>query len=307
MIKFIKKGYKIKEKFLNFYSTYPYLDFEQTIEFYAIFGGVEELIELELFDDIFSVVRDTMQNRFDMLQNLITPSYLKEPPYNRLLYHLAKGDSKIVSAYYKSKLGEQSGNEIVQELEELKVLQIEKSRENPLKIHPKHKLKKELRSYIIQDKARFTKPFYRFWFAFVIPYIDELQAGRVDEFLDNFQNHYEKLRSYIFEQLSLEVLQVYYKNNPLISSGSYWDKKSEFDILALGTNGKIILAECKYKDRKVCKNELNKLKQKAIRSGIKVDKFVVFSKSGFSNELIASKPKDTLLFDLNDIKSLLII
>jgi hypothetical protein len=307
MIKFIKKGYKIKEKFLNFYSTYPYLDFEQTIEFYAIFGGAEELIELELFDDIFSVVRDTMQNRFDILQNLIIPSYLKEPPYSRLLYHLAKGDSKIISAYYKSKLGEQSGNEIVQELEELKVLQIEKSRENPLKIHPKHKLKKELRSYIIQDKARFTKPFYRFWFAFVMPYIDELQAGRVDEFLDNFQNHYEKLRSYIFEQLSLEVLQVYYKNNPLISYGSYWDNKSEFDILALSTNGKIILAECKYKDRKVCKNELNKLKQKAIHSNIKVDKFVVFSKSGFSNELITSKPKDTLLFDLKDIKSLLII
>jgi hypothetical protein len=307
MIKFIKKGYKIKEKFLSFYNAYPYLDFEQAIEFYAIFGGIEELVELELFDDILSVVRDTVQNRFDMLQNLITPSYLKEPPYNRLLYHLAKGDSKIVSAYYKSKLGEQSGNEIVQELEELKVLQIEKSRENPLKIHPKHKLKKELRGYIIQDKARFAKPFYRFWFAFVMPYIDELQAGRVDEFLDNFQNHYERLRSYIFEQLSLEALQVYYKNNPLISYGSYWDNKSEFDILALSTNGKIILAECKYKDRKVCKNELNKLKQKAILSGIKVDKFVVFSKSGFSNELISSRPKDTLLFDLDEMKRLIMI
>jgi hypothetical protein len=57
----------------------------------------------------------------------------------------------------------------------------------------------------------------------------------------------------------------------------------------------------------VCKNELNKLKQKAILSGIKVDRFVVFSKSGFSNELISSKPKDTLLFDLDEMKRLIMI
>jgi hypothetical protein len=307
MIKFIKKGYKIKEKFLSFYNAYPYLDFEQAIEFYAIFGGVEEFLELELFDDVFSVVGTTVENELDNLQNLITPSYLLEPPYSRLLCHLARGDSKIVSAYYKSKLGQQSGDEILQELEELGVLQVEKSRENPLKIHPKHKLKKDLRSYIIQDKARFVKPFYRFWFAFVMPYMDKLQKGRSDEFLDNFQKHYERLRSYLFEQLSLEALRVYYQDNPLISYGSYWDKNSEFDILALSKNREIILAECKYKDRKVCKNELNKLKQKAILSGIKVDRFVVFSKSGFSNELISSKPKDTLLFDLSKIKSLIMI
>ena len=56
---------------------------------------------------------------------------------------------------------------------------------------------------------------------------------------------------------------------------------SEFDILAVTESKTVILGECKYKDRKVCKNELTKLKAKALESGLKVDVFALFSKSGF--------------------------
>lgn len=68
---------------------------------------------------------------------------------------------------------------------------------------------------------------------------------------------------------------------------------------------KIILGECKYKDRTVCKNELTKLKMKAAESGIKVDVYALFSKSGFSKELLGMKNENLLLFDLNDLKKIL--
>ena len=48
----------------------------------------------------------------------------------------------------------------------------------------------------------------------------------------------------------------------------------------------------------------NELKTKAIQSGIKADVFVLFSKSGFSNELLQTQSEDLLLFDLNDLKAL---
>ncbi len=67
---------------------------------------------------------------------------------------------------------------------------------------------------------------------------------------------------------------------------------------------KVILGECKYKDRKVCKNELTKLKVKALESNINVDVYALFSKSGFSNELLQTQDEDLLLFDLNDLKAL---
>jgi hypothetical protein len=64
------------------------------------------------------------------------------------------------------------------------------------------------------------------------------------------------------------------------------------------------LGECKYKERKVCKNELSKLKAKAEQSGINVDTYALFSKSGFSNELLQTQDEDLLLFSLDDLERL---
>ena len=64
----------------------------------------------------------------------------------------------------------------------------------------------------------------------------------------------------------------------------------------------MIVAECKYKDRKVCKNELTKLKLKAAQSGLQATYWVLFSKQGFSGELLGLKDKDLLLFDLQDFR-----
>ena len=145
----------------------------------------------------------------------------------------------------------------------------------------------------------------RFWFGFVTYYRKDLSIGKGDAFLENFEKNYDRLRSLVYEQLWDELLIHYYSDkSPLISSGSYWNIHSEFDILAVSKDKKVILGECKYKDRKVCKNELTKLKAKAAESGIKVDVYALFSKSGFSNELLQMQDKNLLLFDLNDLEVL---
>jgi hypothetical protein len=300
------KDITIKKIFLAFYQKHPYLTLEQAIDYFSIYGGVEDSVGLEFFDDIFTLVERNFVDEFETFANSISPSYLLDEPYSKLLTILAKGEGKLISSLHKAKLGESSGMSILQEMIENEIIYIEKSRENPLKIHPKYKLKKELRRYKIQDKARFTLPFYRFWFGFVMPFYSELQQGKYKNFMEYFKQHYERLRSLVFEQLSKDLLVEYFKDkDEIISCDSYWDKDNEFDILAVTKSHKIILAECKYKDRKVCKNELNKLKQKALYSSIKVDKFVLFSKSGFSKELISYPIKDLILFDLDDFITLL--
>ena len=276
------------------------------MEYFSILGGIGESIELDYYDDVFSMVKSNFVDDFISYQNLVLPSYLLETPYRELLVAVARGDGKLYSVLRKSKLSEGVGERIVEELVSLNILKIEYSRESPLKRHPKHKLKKEQRSYRIQDKLRFIHPFMRFWFGFVTYYKNELLIGKGDRFLENFEKHYERLRSLVYEQLSNDLLIKYYDDKePIISSGSYWNIYSEFDILAVTQNKKIILGECKYKDRTVCKNELTKLKQKAAESGIKVDVYALFSKSGFSKELLGMKSEQLLLFDLNDLKVLL--
>jgi len=263
---------------------------------------MEESIELDYFDDVFSMVESNFVENFSTFQTLVSPSYLLESPYREILVAVARGDGKFYSVLKKARLSKSIGEEIVKELISHHILWLEPSREGPLRTHPKHKLKKELRSYRIQDKLRFVDPFMRFWFGFVSSYTKELSIGKGDAFLENFKKHQERLYSLVYEQLCDALLIEHYaKTTPLLSSGSYWNQHSEFDILAVTSDKKVVLGECKYKDRKVCKSELTKLKAKALQSRIKVDVYALFSKSGFSNELLQNKDEKLLLFDLNDL------
>jgi len=284
----------------------PHLTLEQSIEYFSILGGAGNNIEIDFFDDMFSMLESNFVQNFSKFQALISPSYLMELPYSKLLMSVARGDGKFYSVLRKAGLNESVGSNLVSELISMNILYLEQTREQPLKIHPKHKLKKELRSYRIQNKLRFVHPFMRFWFGFVMHYKKDLLEGEGSAFLDNFSKNHERLRTLVYEQLCNDFLTKFYeKTAPLLSSGSYWNQHSEFDILAITKDKKLILGECKYKDRKICKNELSKLKTKALQSGIKVDVYVLFSKSGFSNELLSLKDRDLLLFDLNDLKVLL--
>ena len=279
---------------------------EQAVEYFSILGGIDENIELDYFDDVFSMVESNFIENFIKFQSLVSPSYLLETPYREVLVAVARGDGKLYSVLRKAKLSESTGEKLIDELISLGVLKIEYSRESPLRTHPKHKLPRDQRAYRIQDKLRFTQPFMRFWFGFVTYYRKDLALGKSEKFLENFEKHYERLRSLVYEQLCNDLLVDYYKNKEtIISSGSYWNVYSEFDILAVTKSKKIILGECKYKDRTVCKNELTKLKQKAAESGMKVDVYALFSKSGFSKELLGLQDEKLLLFDLNDLKVLL--
>ena len=249
------------------------------------------------------MVKSNFVDDFTKFQTLVSPSYLLETPYRELLVAVARGDGKFYSVLRKAKLSESAGEKIVAELVSLNVLTVEHSRETPLRTHPKHKLPKDQRAYRVQDKLRFVQPFMRFWFGFVTYYRKDLALGKGEKFLENFEQHYERLRSLVYEQLCDNLLLHYYEDQEtIVSSGSYWNIYSEFDILAFTKSKKIILGECKYKDRTVCKNELTKLKQKAAESGIQVDVYALFSKSGFSKELLGMKEDNLLLFDLNDLK-----
>lgn len=279
---------------------------EQSLEYFSVLGGIEEEIEVDFFDDLFSMVKYNFVDNFKKFQHLVSPSYLLETPYREVLMAAARGDGKFYSVLRKAKLSESVGEEIIKELVLKEVLFIERSREAPLKNHPKQKLKKHHKSYRIQDKLRFREPFLRFWFGFVEFFSKELERGESKRFLENFNKHYERLRSLIYEQLCDDLLIEYLdqKGATVLSSGSFWNLHSEFDILIITSNQQLILGECKYKDRKVCKNELRKLIAKAEQSGLKVDTYALFSKSGFSNELLQHQDEKLLLFDLNDLKLL---
>jgi hypothetical protein len=155
--------------------------------------------------------------------------------------------------------------------------------------------------------VRFVRPFEHFWFGFVAPYRAALSGGKGLHFTENFAQHKERAYSLVFEQLSMQLLSDYYQTkDPVISQGSFWDHHSEFDILSVTRSGKIILGECKYTSRKVTKKELTKLKEKALHSGIRVDIYALFSKTGFSKEWEGTASDSILLWGLDELSEALI-
>jgi hypothetical protein len=274
------------------------------MELFAVFGGIEGEIELDFLDDLELLIRFSFVERYKEFSKLISPSYLLEEPYRYILISIARGDGRLSNVFRKARVGDSLGMSIVNELIELGIVELEESREAPLKKYPNQKLEKSLRSYKIEAKIRFKLPFYRFWFGFVEPFSRELSEKKSQRFFINFQQHFSRLNSLVFEQLSNELLNQYYSDK-LKCAGSYWDVNSEFDILARTIEGETIVGECKYKNRRVCKSELTKLKLKAEISNLKADTYALFSKSGFSNELLNSRDKNLLLFELEDFRRLL--
>ena len=209
----------------------------------------------------------------------------------------------MYSLFNRVRVGHSFGEEIIEELIEQDIIYIVDSREAPLKEYKKQLLKKELRHYLIEPKIYFKKPFIRFWFLLVEPYIYKYSMEKI---LSNIDEKKYILSSLIFEQLSIEILKEEFKaKDSIVEIASYWDVNSEFDIYAKTKSNKFILGECKYKNRPITKAELLKLKSKAKASSLDVDKFALFSKSGYSNELNKINSNNLTLYYLDDLKKLL--
>ena len=83
----------------------------------------------------------------------------------------------------------------------------------------------------------------------------------------------------------------------MLKVGRWWDKEIEIDIVGLGENNKIVFGECKYSKKLIGLNILNELKEKSKKVIWNNDKreeyYILFSKSGFSEDLIELAKKES--------------
>jgi hypothetical protein len=288
----------------EFHKKFPFLNIEETIEFYSIFEGHPFLDFIKLDDDLFTCIQKNIIQRIPELKAYFVfdenVSFQKDS--ESILMRLAIGDRKSYTVYKKENISQVRGRAIYKSLFEKNIIIKEKSREKPLREFQGQLIKKSLRNYIVQDKIHFVNNFTRFWFNFIAPAIKN--SLREEDLLQNIVNNIESFISLSFEELSNKLLIRNYKEENIINHGSYWDKNIEIDLLIEKKNGTIIAGEAKWKKHKVCKNILNKLQTKCQKANLDADYFALFSKSGFSKELQAKNDKTVLLFELKDFEEL---
>ena len=283
----------------EFSKDFPYLDMKELIEYYAVFDGYKMIGELHNYENILQNIEENILKKYNKLkQEFIFDENQKD--IEKLLFRIAVGNRKIYSIY-KGDISHFYGLALYKTLFLRKVIEKEISREKPIRATKVGQIKKELRKYQIEDKIKFTCGFYRFWFTFIAPNKNLIENDRFDEVMQKIEKGLDKHVSFTFEELSNRLICE--KN--VIEFGSYWDKNIELDVLAKTKEGLMIAGECKWKNQKISKNVLGKLQKKCLLANLKIDYFVLFSKNGFSNELLKNREKNVLLYDIELFKELI--
>lgn len=267
------------------------LELKNIFDFYSIFDEFEFDLKLSLYDNILNVF---ILKAFDIL------SYLNlDDNALKALGVLSKNDRKRYSINKSIPHFQALG--LVSKLLEKNILILEKSQEKPIVKNKRQKIKKELRSYSIQDKVIFKNQGLRFFFYFIYPNLNLITMKKYNELMGIIQENLEKYQSFTFELLCKEFLAKKLKVEQVYS---FWNYYCEIDLYYKKENF-CVLGEVKFKERKICKNILNTLKNKAKQLQIQPNLYVLFSKSGFSKELILNKERNLLLYTLEDFQFLI--
>jgi len=275
-----------------------HLGIAEVIKFHLVF---DDFLLKGSYYDVFEAIRAEI---LDDYKNLMARFYFDEDSDEAIkmaLIKLARSDRKKFSV--NKILPQNMTNRVYAKLFSKDFLVLEKSQEKPRVKNKRQILKKSERAYKIEDKIHFNSHFSRFWFRFIEPNLSLLKEGRSEEILELIKREFDEYASLGFELLSGELMAKKLGFNGILLS-SFWSKNIELDML-FSINGKIIVGEAKYKERKICKNVLNLVLHKCERLGIKPDIVALFSKSGFSNELLGLKDERLRLYEIKDYEELL--
>ena len=268
---------------------------QELIELYSITGGVPKYI-LSLDRDK-SALYNIENNIFDKNNYLYSePKFLLQEEVNDLsryfsiLNAISIGHTKMsaISSYLQINAGGLSP--YISKLIDLDILE----KESPITENIEN-TKKVL--YKIKDN------YLKFWFSYVYPYQSYLEIENLTYIKNKIENEFDLYVSKIYEDLARESIWENI-NFPLFKVGRWWDKNTEIDIVGLGENNKIVFGECKYSNKQVGLNVLNELKEKSKKviwnNNKREEYYILFSKSGFSQDLIelAKKERNILLKEL---------
>jgi len=294
---------KLLEQFRSFYfRNYPD-DMESQISYFAVFGGLGW--DIDTSKPISELILTLILENFELLNKKIEELTLNEPNNKRLLQALAIGDRRIFSAFNRAGLNNGNGGGALNYLQDKGLIQMEYSREvHPREKNPNGKLKRRDARHRVSHKVLFSHPFVRFWFYFIAPQIKNIKNGEFDKVLSNFDQKHNSYTSLVFEELSEVLLNYHLRDSQIISSGSYWDANMEIDILTITDDEKIYVGECKWKNHKVNKKELHKINDKCIKLNIEPNQIVLFSKRGFSKELLQLSGSSLSLYSSEDFVAL---
>ena len=284
---------KLQEiEFSYYHEFYKGLTKIELIEYFSVTGGIPKYIELfSQSKNLSKSIKTEILNKNKFLyyepRFLLREEVNNVSTYFSILSVIATGNHKMNKI--TGRLGVQASS-ITPFLKKLIDLDIIEKQVPVTEVNPS-KSKKGL--YFIKDN------FLRFWFYFVFPYQSYLEIEEFDYVEEKLNQEFKHLVSKVFETLSIR--NMFKLKFPFVieKCGRWWDKNNEIDIVGIGSDN-IIFGECKWSKKHIGMSVLIDLqtKSKSVIWGTKNrnEYFVLFSKSGFSSDLVQFKSKNDNVF-----------
>ncbi len=288
--------------------------FEDKLYAYFIFGGVPMYYKLAHGNSIESIVKDILNKR-DIFVNetslLLSEEVNKDLKYMEILSVLAHGVNKPSEIASRIGIFQSNLDRYLSVLEKIGFVK----KEYPVTVNSFRMAKGGI--YRIED------PYVYFWAVCLSRYKELIETGSPSAESIVVSSIKTSIAQKRFEDFSKEFL-IYLSNKArileIMKIGRWWgadpgrpagQNQEEIDVVALNEGTKeILFAECKWTSTAIGVDVYTDLKRKSKlvkwNNGIRKENFAIFSKAGFSNELIMlAKTENVMLFSLKEIEKAL--
>lgn len=288
----------LKMKEMDFYDAikfFPNYSFNEKLTAYAILGGIPHYLKqfndkLSLNENIVRSILTPGSILYSEVEFLMRQELRETAIYNTIITAIALGNTKLNDIYQKTQIDKSKLSSYLKNLMELGIIQ----REFSVTDGTKEQANIQRGLYKVTDK------FFRFWYAFVLPTLSELEAGDAAGILEFvIEPELDRYTSGVFEDVCCQYLRGKNRSNNLpfhfVKIGRWWNKTDEIDIMAVDRlHNSYILGECKYKNSKFSVNDYRSLQEKFKKEDAQIY-YWLFSKSGFVDELYELADKENVI------------
>ena len=271
-------------------------DFDMALEYFTVFGGTGW--DVDKSKSVDALIKEKVLRNYEPIHNGIIRFTHGNALYHMLLSIIALGESHEDAVFKKGRVGRDKGEEAMDYLEMKSLLKFDTSVEKPLKS-----------SDAKSDRMFFELPFMRFWFATVSPYYKSVSTGDFSEFEEKWSqlrgNFSILLSNFLVLELVKQSFAENFSDDPIVSIGSYYDKKTHIEILAKRKSGKMLAGACKYSKDPAKTNMIETLRKKCETAELNIEDYVLFSKNGFTSEVVQMKDEEVTLLTQENLSSLL--
>lgn len=263
------------------------LSLDDQIQQYAVTGGVPKYIELfKKEKDIYTAIKNNVLSTNSFLyaepEFLLQKEVSEIGSYFSVLKTIAAGNHKLGKIATTLEVSQTSLTSYIKTLIDLDIIE----REVPITEENPEKSKMGL--YRIKDN------FIEFWFKYVYPNRSLIESGQMQYVEDKIrQNFFDNHVAYVYEDICRnKVWELLSEGISINRAGRWWGAKDvEIDIVAYDAMGNdIVFGECKYSKNQKGMDVLRALQEKSKnvnwnKTGRR-EHFIIFSKSGFTEELL---------------------